>query len=225
MKLEFIGTNHCDPLGRRRLEGHLAQLRDKYSSRPAFIACECSSSWVPTIQIQRRRLSDDLRREWLIDQADLLTVLSESIFYEIDTHKEIFAEVPMVWLDENRQGMSPDLQQLRLEGLASGWRCHWETFYGNHPPPYFLESFLLPLSRSVWALPPSERPVERDTDIAQTILDALVRYSGSWSLAIVGAGHVDEDVPQSSLSLVRARGHECLPLVLSTTFPVVEWVK
>lgn len=88
----LIGTNHYDPLGRRKIHDLLLHLKNERDFIPDFIAVEWKEDYAKRIISQRPLYQQLLSEKYpLLSHTDILT-LANSLAYEADSHIDLYPE-------------------------------------------------------------------------------------------------------------------------------------
>lgn len=99
--LFLIGVCHNDPFGAEKTQNALRLAREN-SFIPDCIAVEWKSDYAHRIILQRDTFGRLLTQEYPDITDRELQTLQSSLAFEADAHLELYPEIPIVWLDENR---------------------------------------------------------------------------------------------------------------------------
>ncbi|MBI3609552.1 MAG: hypothetical protein HY204_02485 [Nitrospirae bacterium] len=201
MKLCLAGVNHHDPLGRRDLKQWLRKLNDKNAGPPAFVAVEYDEDRFGRIIAQRERFRGLLQGQWHSLSSAELDILESSLAYEGDTHREIFSDVEILWVDigpaESRNTIDIDkYAELRLNLYVERSGGQWPGSIDR----------LSELIRA--ATKQGIDNLDRSKRFAQQIQNRAAKSGGDWAIVITGSAHT-RNTPGSMRSLLEDADFTC----------------
>jgi hypothetical protein len=192
------------------------------SGAPTLVATE----WDRGIQRKEQHERADFKERWSRfrdqDPPKLLQSLADSIAWESDVFREVFGDVPVVWLEDGRNPLPSD------RPLGRNRRVDFEIALVPPDPRQCPVEEVLPRIHEYWIrdaestqkqLARDGRDPTRDKEWAK-ILKAHLTDNG-WALVIVGAVHASQWDNQTLYNLLRHHGHDCETqfLVWTPTIP------
>ncbi|MEK4987242.1 hypothetical protein NYE46_09445 [Listeria sp. FSL L8-0308] len=201
MKLYIAGINHNDPVSRTGLIQWLHEIKAENQTKPDFIASEWDEEVYTKVAAQRPYLSQLLEKEWPDLNQKQIESISKTLAYEGDSHKGIFDNVNVLWLDDSRvvdQEAVDNFAKLRLQTLKM--HCNNDAKF----------NFIEELSRNLKKNECSDLPtIERDIKFASTIFAYVEENRCEWGIIIVGSLHASEE-EGTMRNQLEYKGYECL---------------
>jgi hypothetical protein len=115
--LFLIGVCHNDPFGAEKTQNALRLAREN-SFIPDCIAVEWRSDYAHRVILQRDTFGRLLTQEYPDISDKELHTLQSSLAFEADAHLEIYPEIPIVWLDENRTVIDEIIEKYAEDRLS-----------------------------------------------------------------------------------------------------------
>jgi len=207
MHVRFAGGLHYDPTSRRACIEFMKTLSAE--SKPVLVAVEWDSGIVAKLEAER----EDFKRRWARfreqDPPELVEQLAKSIAWESDVFKDVFGDLPVVWLEDGR-GEPPSTRP-----LGSNRRLDCE--YALAPDPKERPTAdVLPRLHRYWLedaevtqkkLIEDGRDSSRDKAWEKNLAPSLDK--DGWALVIVGAIHASDWDDETLFNLLIAGGHRC----------------
>ena len=201
--LYVAGIHHFDPLCRGRLLNWLKSLNKSHEHSPIFVAVEWDKDLFGKVVPQRPLLYRLAKKEWPQSSSFFLTILSEAMAFEGDTHIEVFPTVPILWLDSGR-----NVTLEIIEDYAKDRLNVYKSFL-----PFGVakldDKALLIMSKEAWNR--SNKPTQgnsRDTKFAKSIYEHNDQLRNCWAIAIVGTNHASS-VQDYMVSILIGQGIKC----------------
>lgn len=122
MRIYIAGINHNDPLSRIELIEWMNDIASYEQSYPDFIAPEWKEEYFNSVKKQRTEFDKRVRSEWPFLTESQIEAITLSLGFEGDAHKEVFGELPVLWLDRERNAGNSsveDFYRFRLKKLGS----------------------------------------------------------------------------------------------------------
>jgi hypothetical protein len=213
VKLYIAGINHNDPLCRIELIEWMKDLAKQEQTPPAYVAPEWKEEYFNLVKEQRVEFDKNVRSEWPLLSEDQLEAITLSLGYEGDAHKDVFGELPVVWLDQERSvhGSSvKDFYRYRFQHLK-----RWAKEKDEN------EIFLTLLSKTIReegdsGSAASNPSIDKGRDAAfyKAIKETCNPLCSDWAIIVVGALH-SLPTPGSMASLLELDGYQCIVKDLS----------
>lgn len=227
MKIFISGGYHGNPLHRLYLGAGMRLLK-KDIGLPKFIAVEANRALFQTVILEQRKqfvelAANDDQLSWV--PADALQSLAKGIWYEADTHEDVFDHSKnILWLDDYRTNFS---EGLPLCKTAERYIRTCREALNNHEPVWDTNTVLQVVSEHISAeaqRQPREsnkirlekfinngkalsNPYERDEIWADEISHIACPES-AYGIVVVGENHaIDEN--NYLTALLRKQGHDC----------------
>lgn len=204
MDVFMVGVNHLDPLGRTDLLARLRALASRHSNPPAFVAVEYDQHHFRSIVCQRDRFRSLIETKCGGLTTAELDAYANSLAYDGDSHHDIFPDVPVLWLDEDRKCSNSDLAEypelrlaIYLRRSGNDLRCVEKLSCAIKAVPTQTNT-----STPFWK--------ERNETFARRICDRIREINGSWAIAITGKEHACNSVSGSMCQLLEAAGVNCV---------------
>ncbi|MGG4184116.1 hypothetical protein ABEW24_12160 [Paenibacillus jamilae] len=201
MKLYIAGINHNDPVSRTGLIQWLHEIKAENQTEPDFIASEWDEEVYTKVAAQRSYLSQLIEKEWPDLNQKQIESISKTLAFEGDSHKGIFDNVNVLWLDHSR-----DVDQEAVDKFAI-LRLQTLKMHCNNDAKF---NFIEELSRN---LKKSECPdiptIERDIKFASTIIAYDEKNKCEWGIIIVGSLHASEE-EGAMRNQLEHKGYECI---------------
>ena len=212
--LYIAGINHNDPLGREALQKWLNELASKYTNTPEFIAVEWPEEVFVQVVSQRTILRRRAEETWPAATTHFLDTVTASMGFEGDTHLEVFPNVRILWLDEDRE-VAPSL----IENYAVDRLNIYQDFLPPNNACMDGEA-LFTMSNEAWVrVEGAEKGGPRDAKFAQLLINACSSVKCSWAVVIVGASHADAQQNDCMVSLLVEAGVQCDVSILRPKVP------
>jgi hypothetical protein len=202
-----IGIVHFDPLGHNKL---LAVMKDISSANffPDSIAVEWDENTAKTL-IESRNL---FRAYMLEKDPELsehyITAFSDALAYEADTHKEVFPDLAVLWLDEGRKIEEP------MEYLKDRFAIHRYTLHFQDAKKFVS---LKTLSDVSWKVALTDYGTTRDNTRDNIFYQKIVGATDGGArriIIVVGANHANLDIRDSLASLLKCKGYKITAIIL-----------
>lgn len=188
MIVYIAGINHFDPTNRETLRRWLATLSSSRTSPPVFVATEWNREVFENIKEQRPKFRQLMMRQWPDASSELLDILENSLGYEADTHTEVFDNVEILWLDQERLVNVSDINNYAKDRLKM-----YRSFLEGHPLPKNTSEALSMFSKEARRRAQnSEASTRRDVEWARLIQEKCVISKGEWVIIIVGSSHASD---------------------------------
>lgn len=188
MKLYAAGINHNDPLMRKELVDWLQELKKQYDSDPCFIAVEWGQNAHAKVAGSRDEFKELAKKAWPGVSHDLLTTLAEAMGYEGDAHREVWADLEPIWLDDDRP--STLKIEYELDNYAAGRLGVYKFRLGKADPVTDPQGALQQLSDAAHVGQQSWADNPRDGSWANQITTAIAAASAcEWAVVICGSEH------------------------------------
>ena len=205
-KIFVAGINHYDPSCRSQLIDWLNCLRATNSTAPSFIAVEASKRLYPKLQHQRDLFRQLAMTEFPGVSQEVIDTLVFTIYYEADSHLEVFPDAEVIWLDEDRPVNEYDELNNFAQVRLNIYKQHFVAG-GN---------ILMQISESEWdnewerapTTPLGEPDYHRDFRFHEIISRAMSSRNGDYAIAIMGASHAANRI-NSVLALLENDGITC----------------
>ncbi|WP_242210807.1 hypothetical protein [Paenibacillus polymyxa] len=212
MRIYIAGINHNDPLSRIELIEWMNGIARHEQTSPDFVAPEWKEEYFNLVKEQRAEFDKRVRSEWSSLTEKQIEAITLSLGYEGDAHKEVFGELPVLWLDQERNAGNPsvkDFYKYRFKNLRD-----WAQEIDKN------ENFLTLLSKMIRNIQsvsvksnPSIDP-GRDAAFHKVINNECSSYRLGWAIIVVGALHA-LPTPGSMRSLLETDGYQCIVKDLS----------
>ena len=213
MKLYLAGINHNDPLGRDGIHYWLKGI--EASTPPAFVAVEWEKQVFKLLEANRPRLRMGLEARFPDVESDVIQTLADALAYEGDSHKGMYPDTDVIWLDSARVCINKG-EQLTNEEIAEktvrGRSSNMGLWLSNRFRFDSSDEFLSQISRDVWTDATETKASERDEEFAGLILSRI--QEDGWGAVITGAEHT-EDKEGRMGHLLRQAGQDCNVKILS----------
>jgi hypothetical protein len=227
MKIFISGGYHENPLHRLYLGAGMRLLKQDLGL-PKFIAVEANRALFRTVILEQRKqfvelVANDDQISWV--SADALQSLAKAIWYEADTHEDVFGYFEnILWLDDHRTDFSEALPLCRT---AERYIQICRKALDNHEPIGDTNTVLQVVSAHISAeaqRQPIEsnrirmekffnngkarsNPYERDKIWADKI-SRIDCPESAYGIVVVGENHaIDEN--RYLTALLRKQGHNC----------------
>ncbi len=205
--LFIIGTNHHDPIGRVKLAKQLQELKDTNAEAPKFIAVESNEILLKRMMELREEAKILYRLEWQNLPLEMIENFATALYYEGDSHQEIFPDSNTIWLDKDKS------HDIDLSWIIADRINDYNEFFDKGYTT--LES----ISSKIWQDPNISTIMKdpRNTLFADLILKNLDLDRGGWAIAVVGYEHTrtSKKFPTMTDILIDA-GVNCQVVPLST---------
>ncbi len=198
MKLHIAGVNHNDPQCRSRLIIWMKKHYKKYKTVPAFIAVEYKKEHFIMIKRQRNKFFKLLNEKWHNLSSQVLHILTNSLAYESDAHIDIFPDVEILWLDEDREASSDIIDKYAEDRLNIIVGCTDKCNFTS----------IEDISEKIWARSRSSCPSNRDKVFATKIKNKINSIEDNWAIVIIGTNHA-ENIAGSMRNLLEQHGICC----------------
>ncbi|MEJ3719236.1 hypothetical protein WGM54_14545 [Paenibacillus polymyxa] len=212
MRIYIAGINHNDPLSRIELIEWMNGIARHEQTSPDFVAPEWKEEYFNLVKEQRAEFDKRVRSEWSSLTEKQIEAITLSLGYEGDAHKEVFEELPILWLDQERNAGNPsveDFYKYRFKNLRD-----WAQEIDKN------ENFLTLLSKKIRNFQsvsvksnPSIDP-NRDAAFHKVITNECSPHRLGWAIIVVGALHA-LPTPGSMRSLLETDGYQCIVKDLS----------
>ena len=207
MKLYLAGVIHNDPLGRDRIHYWLKGIKE--STPPAFVAVEWGETVFRLLEASRSGLGMKLQVRFPDVESDVIQTLADLLAYEGDSHKGIYPNADVIWLDDGRVCIDKG-KQLTNEEIANkvvqGRHSIMELWLSNRFQFDSSEKFLSQISSEVWTSSTRPETSERDEKFAGLILSRI--HEDGWGAVITGAEHTEDKEGRMRYLLSQA-GQNC----------------
>lgn len=188
----MLGVYHFDPAQPEAVANTLRQLQAKYGEKPAFAAVEADEQLHEAVSTQRVVFRQLLLEEWPTLTEIELAKLSASFLFEAEAHRQVWRDVPIVWLDADRT--LGNHAKFRI-GLFKSW------LNGKS-----LHNSLAELGKKAWGgADPNCVDLSRSQAFYKRMVDAMKNYTGKWSFVVVGADHTDHTREGTMANLLAKR--------------------
>ena len=213
MRLYLAGINHNDPLGRDSIYHWLKGIKE--ATPPAFVAVEWGEQVFKLLEANRLRLRIELGVRFPDVESDVIQTLADALAYEGDSHKGMYPDADVIWLDSARVCIDKG-KQLTNEEIAEktvrGRRSVMELWLSNRSRFDSSESFLDQTSCEAWASAATTEASKRDKDFADLILSRA--KEGGWGIVITGEEHTQDEEGRMR-HMLRQKGRDCKVTSLS----------
>ncbi|MGG4481239.1 hypothetical protein [Paenibacillus illinoisensis] len=211
MRIYIAGINHNDPLSRIELIEWMKDIAKHEKMSPVFIAPEWKEEYFNLVKEQREEFDRRVRSEWPLLTEKQIESITLSLGYEGDAHKEVFGELTVLWLDQERNAdrSVKDFYKFRFQNLRN-----WAQEIDQN------ENFVTMLSKVIRGTQsvsvktnPSIDP-GRDAAFHQVINNECSPYSLGWAMIVVGVIH-SLSTRGSMRNLLEIEGYQCIVKDLS----------
>lgn len=207
MRLYIAGIHHSDPLCRIKLIKWIKEIVEKEQTLPIFVAPEWKEKHFEVVKKQRLEFASEVWKQWPYLKKKEVEIIALSLAFEGDAYKEVFQEVPMVWLDQERNDSDfagKTFYKYRLEELK---RICSPTNKGRDLLRYISSDLQRQVSSSM-PNNPSLDP-ERDYKFYKAIQETTNPESEGWAIIIVGMDHAAA-TPGRMRYLLESNGYLCI---------------
>lgn len=206
MLFRIAAINHFAPLCRTELLNWLERLR-REDGQPIFIAVEWSQEIFQQVLAQRDRFRQLLRQQWPEMSEGVREALVLSLAYEGDTHREVFPDTEILWLDDHRRLTDEHREDIPRYAEMRLNIYNWHLGFGSPPGD---DEILARISDGVKgeADQQGEGGTERDEQWVLMITERIGNDENGWAVIIVGRNHA-MDADGSMRRLLEEAGHRC----------------
>ncbi len=188
MKLYSAGINHNDPLMRKELADWLQELKNEHEFDPCFIAVEWGKYAHSKVADARHEFKELARKEWPGVSDELLTTLAEAMGYEGDTHRDLWPDLDLIWLDDDREVTA--MTANNLANYAAGRLGVYKLRIGAADPVNDPTGALQQLSDAAHIGQQTWVDNPRDESWAKQITAAMANSPDcEWAVVICGSEH------------------------------------
>lgn len=197
----LIGINHNDPLGRAKVVKLLKEAKQK-GFVPDVIGVEWKEEIAKKLILMRSDMEQLIMERWPRTEKREAKTIADTIAYEADAHLEVYPQLEIIWLDEQRE-ITEALRQ-RIDTYC----IDRKNIYANHVPSECDQLCVSTLSSSIGLVENANfAPSIRDQLFADALL-AAIENGKKQIVCIVGADHTNIEMPGSFANRIFAAGHE-----------------
>lgn len=212
MRIYIAGINHNDPLSRIELIEWMNDIARYEQSYPDFIAPEWKEEYFNSVKKQRAEFDKRVRSEWPFLTESQIEAITLSLGFEGDAHKEVFGELPVLWLDRERNAGSSSVEnfyRFRFQNLRN-----WGQEIDKNENFLTLLSKIIRRTQSVSIGSNPSLDPGRDAAFHGVINNECSPHRLGWAIIIVGVLHA-LSTPGSMRNLLEKDGYQCIVKDLS----------
>lgn len=211
MILRIAGIQHFDVTARERLVGWLRSCGSEFGA-PEYVAVEHRQDIFDEIKRQRTEFRRMLTSRWPLLSPSVVEKMTMSLGYEGDAHSEVFPDVEVLWLDEEREA-SENLIRDYAKGRLELYQSYLPNRVAEMDDAAVLRALRQADAAILDARLPPVRGCERDLKFAEVILKRIAMGGTGWGCIIVGKSHARR-YPKSMVDILENNGQICKPHLL-----------
>ena len=199
IEIVFLGVNHNDPLGRDKICSILKnELKDFV---PNAIAVEWKREIAYEVINQRKAMIEVLTQQYPNVELSDIKILANAMAFESDSHINIYPNLPVIWLDQER---GVDIYDDTVANYFVYRKSYYDAIINSGI------SSIEEISIYVCSVMSSNIPSERDILFYNKLHKEIEENGYTKVICIVGASHADLSTEGSFANLFIKIGYRVI---------------